>query len=134
MCMYHISWPPDCGFCCELDDDCVKELVGVPGVISVTPDENVYSDYKDYGGILKETSRRNFPIKWIYSTSTMEDTTAQYHDWIRLLEVISKYKTYVEVSHLRHTVSVTEGPILWWSYAAQAALQQKKMWQTVASM
>ncbi|KAI3677367.1 hypothetical protein L1987_86993 [Smallanthus sonchifolius] len=54
-------------------------------------------------------------------------TEAQYHDWIRLLEVISRYKSYVEVSHLRPVVSVTEGPKLWWSYAAQAALQQKKM-------
>ncbi|XP_071698618.1 uncharacterized protein [Rutidosis leptorrhynchoides] len=54
-------------------------------------------------------------------------TEAQYHDWIRLLEVISRYKSYVEVSHLRPAVSVTEGPKLWWNYAAQAALQQKKM-------
>ncbi|KAL7618287.1 hypothetical protein Lser_V15G01600 [Lactuca serriola] len=54
-------------------------------------------------------------------------TEAQYHDWIRLLEVISKYKSYVEVSHLRPVVSVKEGPKLWWDYFAQAALQQKKM-------
>ncbi|KAK1425948.1 hypothetical protein QVD17_14615 [Tagetes erecta] len=54
-------------------------------------------------------------------------TEAQYYDWIRLLEVISRYKSYVEVSHLRPVVPVTEGPKLWWNYAAQAALQQKKM-------
>ncbi|KAI7737218.1 hypothetical protein M8C21_001541, partial [Ambrosia artemisiifolia] len=54
-------------------------------------------------------------------------TEAQYHDWIRLLEVIKRYKSYIEVSHLRPVVSVTEGPKLWWNYAAQAALQQKKM-------
>ncbi|XP_024982723.1 uncharacterized protein LOC112519038 isoform X5 [Cynara cardunculus var. scolymus] len=54
-------------------------------------------------------------------------TEAQYHDWIRLLEVISRYKSYVEVSHLRPVVSVSEGPKVWWHYAAQAALQQKKM-------
>ncbi|CAL5415223.1 unnamed protein product [Camellia sinensis] len=52
---------------------------------------------------------------------------AQYHDWIRLLEVISRYKTYVEVSHLRPVVSVSEAPRLWWRYAAQATLQQKKV-------
>ncbi|MFS7909478.1 putative vacuolar protein sorting-associated protein [Helianthus anomalus] len=63
----------------------------------------------------------------ILSDVSLTVTEAQYHDWIRLLEVISRYKTYVEVSHLRPVVSVTEGPILWWSYAAQAALQQKKM-------
>ncbi|KAD5802908.1 hypothetical protein E3N88_14268 [Mikania micrantha] len=54
-------------------------------------------------------------------------TEAQYHDWIRLLEIISRYKSYVEVSHLRPVVPVTEGPKLWWNYAAQAALQQRKM-------
>ncbi|GMP92955.1 hypothetical protein CsSME_00042986 [Camellia sinensis var. sinensis] len=54
-------------------------------------------------------------------------TEAQYHDWIRLLEAISRYKTYVEVSHLRPVVSVSEAPRLWWRYAAQATLQQKKV-------
>ncbi|XP_057475541.1 uncharacterized protein LOC130763619 isoform X1 [Actinidia eriantha] len=54
-------------------------------------------------------------------------TEAQYHDWIKLLEVISRYKTYVEVSHLRPVVSVLEAPHLWWRYAAQATLQQKKV-------
>ena len=53
---------------------------------------------------------------------------AQYHDWIKLLEVVSRYKTYVEVSHLRPMVPVLEGPNLWWRYAAQAGLQQKKLW------
>ncbi|KAI3730220.1 hypothetical protein L1987_61389 [Smallanthus sonchifolius] len=50
MCIYHISLQPDYGFCCELDDECAKELAGVPGVISVKPDKNVNSDDKDYGG------------------------------------------------------------------------------------
>ncbi|KAI7730035.1 hypothetical protein M8C21_019986 [Ambrosia artemisiifolia] len=50
MCMYHISLQPDYGFCCELDDDCAKELTGVPGVISVRSDKNFNSDDKDYGG------------------------------------------------------------------------------------
>ncbi|KAI3816867.1 hypothetical protein L1987_10651 [Smallanthus sonchifolius] len=50
MCIYHISLQPDYGFCCELDDECAKELACVPGVISVKPDKNVNSDDKDYGG------------------------------------------------------------------------------------
>ncbi|KAI7730031.1 hypothetical protein M8C21_019982 [Ambrosia artemisiifolia] len=50
MCMYHVSLLPDYGFCCELDDDCAKELAGVPGVISVRSDKNFNSDDKDYGG------------------------------------------------------------------------------------
>lgn len=53
---------------------------------------------------------------------------SQYHDWIRLVEAIAKYKAYVEVSHLRPMVPVSERPSLWWRYAAQAGLQQKKMW------
>ncbi|KAK1416573.1 hypothetical protein QVD17_32364 [Tagetes erecta] len=50
MCIYHVSLQPEYGFSCELDDECAKELAGVPGVISVTPDNNVISDDKDYGG------------------------------------------------------------------------------------
>ncbi|KAM1215633.1 hypothetical protein ACFX13_012262 [Malus domestica] len=52
---------------------------------------------------------------------------AQYYDWIKLLEVVSRYKTYVVVSHLRPVVPVSEGPYLWWHYATKASLQQKKM-------
>lgn len=54
-------------------------------------------------------------------------TEAQYHDWIRLMEAISRYKKYVEISHLRPLVPVLDGPNLWWRYAALAGLQQKKM-------
>ncbi|KAK4798434.1 hypothetical protein SAY86_030760 [Trapa natans] len=54
-------------------------------------------------------------------------TEAQYHDWIKLLEAVNRYQIYVEVLHLRPMVSVSEGPHLWWRYAAQATLQQKKM-------
>lgn len=52
----------------------------------------------------------------------------QYHDWIKLLEVVSKYRAYIEVSHLRPMVPVSEAPHLWWRYALQAGLQQKKLW------
>ncbi|KAG8370579.1 hypothetical protein BUALT_Bualt14G0131800 [Buddleja alternifolia] len=54
-------------------------------------------------------------------------TEAQYHDWIKLMEVISTYRTHVEVSHLRPMVPVSEGAAFWWRYAAQAGLHQKKM-------
>ncbi|XAR56953.1 hypothetical protein NMG60_11024930 [Bertholletia excelsa] len=54
-------------------------------------------------------------------------TEAQYHDWIRLLEVFSRYKAYIEVAHLRPVVSVLEAPHLWWHYASKATLQQNKM-------
>lgn len=50
MCLYHVSWQSNYGFCCELDEVCVQELAGVPGVLSVQPDENFDSDDKDYGG------------------------------------------------------------------------------------
>jgi hypothetical protein len=50
MCIYHISWQSNFGFCCELDDECARELAGVPGVLSVQPDKNFLSENKDYGG------------------------------------------------------------------------------------
>ncbi|ESR49869.1 Organelle RRM domain-containing protein 1 [Citrus sinensis] len=50
MCIYHVSWQSNYGFCCELDDECAQELAGVPGVLSVQPDENFGSENKDYGG------------------------------------------------------------------------------------
>ncbi|KAL7228452.1 hypothetical protein ACSBR2_007211 [Camellia fascicularis] len=28
MCIYHISWQSDFGFCCELDEECARELAG----------------------------------------------------------------------------------------------------------
>ncbi|KAF9595062.1 hypothetical protein IFM89_036521 [Coptis chinensis] len=50
MCIYHISWQNNFGFCCELDEECAQELAGVPGVLSVQQDENFGSEYKNYGG------------------------------------------------------------------------------------
>ncbi|KAL0299055.1 UNVERIFIED_CONTAM: Organelle RRM domain-containing protein 1, chloroplastic [Sesamum radiatum] len=56
MCMYHISWQSNYGFCCELDDECAQELAAVPGVLSVQPDEKFGSLDKDYGGIRNENN------------------------------------------------------------------------------
>ncbi|CAM8955072.1 unnamed protein product [Rhodiola kirilowii] len=51
MCIYHISWQYDFGFCCELDEQCAKELIGVPGVLSVQPDDSFESQTKNYKGV-----------------------------------------------------------------------------------
>ncbi|XP_020965992.1 uncharacterized protein LOC107618435 isoform X6 [Arachis ipaensis] len=56
MCIYHVSWKKIFGFCCELDDDCAQELAGVPGVLSVQPDNNFESANKDYEGNNLENS------------------------------------------------------------------------------
>lgn len=56
MCMYHVSWKTNFGFCCELDEDCAHELAGVPGVLSVQPDDNFESENKDYEGRNLENS------------------------------------------------------------------------------
>lgn len=53
---------------------------------------------------------------------------AQYYDGIKLLETLSRYRTRIEVSHLRPMVRVLDDPCIWWRYFAQATLQQKKMW------
>uniref|UniRef100_A0A7N2LJA5 RRM domain-containing protein n=1 Tax=Quercus lobata TaxID=97700 RepID=A0A7N2LJA5_QUELO len=53
MCIYHVSWQSNFGFCCELDDECARELadgVGVAGVLSVQLDKNFESENKNYGG------------------------------------------------------------------------------------
>ncbi|KAF8397843.1 hypothetical protein HHK36_016768 [Tetracentron sinense] len=50
MCIYHISWQNNFGFCCELDEECARELAGVPGVLSIEQDKNFESENKDYGG------------------------------------------------------------------------------------
>uniref|UniRef100_A0A175YPS3 Uncharacterized protein n=1 Tax=Daucus carota subsp. sativus TaxID=79200 RepID=A0A175YPS3_DAUCS len=66
-------------------------------------------------------------VSLVLSDVSITVTEAQYHDWIRLFEVLSRYKTYVEFSHIRPVVPVSENPYMWWRYAAQASLQQKRM-------
>ncbi|XP_022134478.1 organelle RRM domain-containing protein 1, chloroplastic isoform X2 [Momordica charantia] len=50
MCIYHVSWQSSLGFCCELDEECARELAGIPGVLSVQQDENFEAENKKYGG------------------------------------------------------------------------------------
>ncbi|KAK8499441.1 hypothetical protein V6N12_012495 [Hibiscus sabdariffa] len=76
----------------------------------------------------------------VLSDVSLTITEAQYHDWIKLLEVISRYMTYIEISHLRPVVPVSkESYFLWWRYAVQAALQKRKMcyrfsWDRISHM
>ncbi|KAK8595476.1 hypothetical protein V6N13_016843 [Hibiscus sabdariffa] len=56
MCIYHVSWQSQFGFCCELDEECADELAGVPGVLSVELDRNFESENKDYGGNSSQNS------------------------------------------------------------------------------
>lgn len=53
---------------------------------------------------------------------------AQYYNGIKLLETFSRFKTRVEVSHLRPVVPVLDDPRGWWRYAMLASLRQKKSW------
>lgn len=48
--IYHISWERDYGFCCQIDEECAKELSDIPGVLSVQPDKNFGSENKVYKG------------------------------------------------------------------------------------
>nr|DAD29104.1 TPA_asm: hypothetical protein HUJ06_030572 [Nelumbo nucifera] len=63
----------------------------------------------------------------VLSNVSLTITEAQYHDVIKLMEVFSQYRTRVDVSHLRPIVPVSDNPHVWWRYATQAGLQQKKM-------
>ncbi|KAB2092888.1 hypothetical protein ES319_A02G061000v1 [Gossypium barbadense] len=89
-------------------------------------------------GVLKyhrlgNQERKNPDIPFEKASLVLSDvaltiTEAQYHDWIKLLEVFSRYMAYVEISHLRPVVPVSkESYVLWWRYAAMAALHQRKM-------
>ncbi|XP_077211040.1 calcium-dependent lipid-binding family protein isoform X2 [Tasmannia lanceolata] len=71
----------------------------------------------------KPFEKASFVLSDVYLTIS----EAQYHDGIKLLEVFSRYRTRVDVSHLRPVVPVLEDPYVWWHYAAQAGLLQKKM-------
>lgn len=50
MCMYHVSCQSNFGFCCELDEESARDLAGIPGVLSVLPDNSFGSENKDYRG------------------------------------------------------------------------------------
>lgn len=50
MCIYHVSWQSNYGFCCEIDEGCAQELAGLPGVLSVHLNKTFDSTDKDYGG------------------------------------------------------------------------------------
>lgn len=63
----------------------------------------------------------------ILSDVSLTISEAQYYDGIKLLETISRYKTRVDISHLRPLVPVSKDPHAWWRYAMLAGLQQKKM-------
>lgn len=47
--IYNVSWERDFGFCCRIDEECARELSDVPEVLSVQPDVNFESEYKNYG-------------------------------------------------------------------------------------
>ncbi|KAK7264764.1 hypothetical protein RJT34_32374 [Clitoria ternatea] len=66
-------------------------------------------------------------VSLVLTDVSLTFTEAQYYDWIKLLEAVSRYKTYMEVSHLRPAVPISKAPHLWWKYGAHAALQQLKM-------
>lgn len=53
---------------------------------------------------------------------------AQYYDGIKLLEAFSRFRTRVDVSHLRPVVPVKEDRRAWWRYAVLAGLRQRKLW------
>ncbi|XP_015087740.1 uncharacterized protein LOC107031055 isoform X1 [Solanum pennellii] len=78
----------------------------------------------------QERNDPNVPFEMaslIVSDVSLTVNEVQYHDWIRLVEVITRYKTYIEVSHLRPVVPVSEDASSWWRYAARAELQQGQM-------
>ncbi|KAK9127734.1 hypothetical protein Syun_016531 [Stephania yunnanensis] len=97
MCLYHMSWQNNFGFCCELNDECARELAAVPAVLSVLPDENYGSENKNYAGAdgLQNTSDQqtsNIKTKRLFVTGlsfyTSEKTLrAAFEGFGELVEV-----------------------------------------------
>uniref|UniRef100_A0A804P202 Vacuolar protein sorting-associated protein 13 second N-terminal domain-containing protein n=1 Tax=Zea mays TaxID=4577 RepID=A0A804P202_MAIZE len=64
----------------------------------------------------------------VLSDVSLTVTEAQYYDGIKLLEAFSRFRTRVDVSHLRPVVPVKEDRRAWWRYAVLAGLRQRKLW------
>jgi vacuolar protein sorting-associated protein 13A/C len=64
----------------------------------------------------------------VLSDVSLTVTEAQYYDGIKLLETFSRFRTRVDVSHLRPIVPVKVDCRAWWRYAVLAGLRQKKLW------
>ncbi|KAG9136747.1 hypothetical protein Leryth_004514 [Lithospermum erythrorhizon] len=132
----------------EIFEDGIKEPVKDRTVPSVWARDRKYV-VSPINGVLKyhrlgdqERDDPNIPFEKAsvaINDVTLTITEPQYHDWIRLMEVISRYKMYVEVSHLRPMVPVSNNARLWWRFGAQAGLQLKKMcyrfsWDQIQSL
>ncbi|XP_015689233.1 uncharacterized protein LOC102707936 [Oryza brachyantha] len=63
----------------------------------------------------------------VLSDVSLTVTEAQYYDGIKLLETFSRFRTRVDVSHLRPIVPVKVDCRSWWRYAMLAGLRQKKL-------
>lgn len=120
----------------EIFEAGINEPVAESGMVSKWDANHKYLVSPIYG-VLKYhrlgNQERNDPevpfekASLVLSDVSLTITEAQYHDWIKLLEVVSRYRTYVEVSHLRPMVPVSQDHFSWWRYAAQAGLQQRKL-------
>ncbi|XP_042405096.1 vacuolar protein sorting-associated protein 13C-like [Zingiber officinale] len=63
----------------------------------------------------------------VLSDVSVSVSESQYYDGIKLLETFSRYKTRVDISHLRPVVSISQDPLAWWRFAMLAVLQQRKL-------
>ncbi|KAK1380403.1 Calcium-dependent lipid-binding family protein [Heracleum sosnowskyi] len=120
----------------EIFEDGIKESGKGGGSVSKWAQDRNYlvspinGDLKYHRLSNQEKSNIDDPsekVSLVLTDVSLTITEAQYYDWIRLFEVLSRYKTYIEVSHIRPMVPVSENPYMWWRYAAQASLQQKRM-------
>ncbi|KAL6002802.1 hypothetical protein ACLOJK_023024 [Asimina triloba] len=120
----------------EIFEDGINESATDPGSVSVWAMNRTYL-VSPINGVLKyhrlgKQERKDPETPFEKASLVLNDVSltiseAQYHDGIRLLEIFSRYRTRVDVSHLRPVVPVHQNPYSWWRFAAQAGLQQKKM-------
>ncbi|KAJ6839611.1 polyadenylate-binding protein, cytoplasmic and nuclear [Iris pallida] len=48
MCIYRAEWQGGYAFCCDIDEEASCRLAGMPGVLSVVPDNDLETKEKDY--------------------------------------------------------------------------------------
>ncbi|PKA57778.1 hypothetical protein AXF42_Ash015155 [Apostasia shenzhenica] len=112
---------------CELTGDRTASLWAKNRRYLVSPINGVLKYHR-----LGKQERNNPQIPFEKASFVLSDVSltvseAQYYDGIKLLEAVSRFKTCVEVSHLRPVVPVFEDPHAWWRYGMLASLQQKKL-------
>ncbi|CAN1833563.1 Organelle RRM domain-containing protein 1, chloroplastic [Linum perenne] len=116
MCIYHVSWLLDLEFCCELDEDCARALAGVPGVLSVEPDEDFQSKTGDFREKSNSSEAVHPRTKKLFVTGLSFYTSEK-----TLREAFEKFGELVEVKIIIDKISKRSKGYAFVEYTTEAA-------------